>query len=278
MINLKDAVLKTINDKSDDMSSDFIKTGLERLDELTGGGIRRGGICIIGARPAFGKTALALQISQNLSREHKGTVVYWNLEGNAHELGLKMNITEKSINIKEINKNKLKPEFINGLKDYISESIELNFFCEDSISTIDKFIEKCRELKKDKTIDLIVIDYIQLISNEKKIDKNKFYRRCLEKLSKFSKESNCAILVLTQLPRQIEERSNKRPNLLDLESNPELRELSDLVMFIYRDDMYYPNSDEKGYAEIIVEKNKNSDRGMAKFKFNHTYYKYGPLL
>jgi replicative DNA helicase len=247
-----------------------VPTGFEDLDEMTRG-LQGGDLIIIAARPSMGKTSLVLNISQFVAMQPNLTVGFFSLEMSKESLFIRL-----LTSVAQIDSHRLMSGAI-GQKDYgrISHALEtlsaMRLFIDDSSNIgVLEMRAKCRRLQAEHGLNLIVIDYIQLMSG-----RGRFENRTLElaaisrSLKGLAKELGVPIIVLSQLSRAPEGRSDHRPMLSDLRESGALEQDADVVGLIYRDDVYNkdPNNPDAGIAELIIAKQRNGPTGTVRLAF-----------
>jgi replicative DNA helicase len=247
-----------------------VPTGFVDLDEMTRG-FQRGDLIIIAARPSMGKTALVLNISQHVAMQPEMIVGFFSLEMSKESLFLRLLTSEAQIDSHRLMSGAI------GQRDYgrISHALEslsaMRLFIDDTSNIgILEMRAKARRLQAEHGLSLLVVDYIQLMNS-----RGRFENRTLElaaisrSLKGLAKELNVPIVVLSQLSRAAETRSDHRPQLSDLRESGALEQDADLVILIYRDDVYNkdPNNPEAGTAELIVAKQRNGPTGTVKTAF-----------
>lgn len=247
-----------------------VPTGFVDLDEMTRG-LQGGDLIIVAARPSMGKTSLVLNISQHVAVQPKRTVGFFSLEMSKESLFLRLLTSEAQIDSHRLMSGAI------GQRDYprISHALEnltaMNLFIDDTANIgVLEMRAKARRLQAEHGLSLIVVDYIQLMSG-----RGRFENRTLElasisrSLKGLAKELNVPIIVLSQLSRAPEARADHRPQLSDLRESGALEQDADLVMLIYRDDVYNkdPNNPDAGTAELIVAKQRNGPTGVVRLAF-----------
>src|SRR6187397_520010 len=247
-----------------------VPTGFVDLDEMTRG-LQGGDLIIIAARPSMGKTSLVLNISQYVATQPDHSVGFFSLEMSKESLFLRLLTSEA-----QIDGHRLMSGAIGG-NDYhrISHALEklnaMKLFIDDSANVgVLEMRAKSRRLQAEHGLSLLVVDYIQLMSG-----RGRFENRTLElaaisrSLKGLAKELNVPIVVLSQLSRAPEARSDHRPQLSDLRESGALEQDADVVVLIYRDDVYNkdPNSPDAGTAELILAKQRNGPTGVVKLAF-----------
>ena len=247
-----------------------VPTGFVDLDEMTRG-FQPGDLVIVAARPSMGKTSLVLNIAQHVAVQGEHTVGFFSLEMSKESLFLRMLTSEAQIDSHRLMSGAI------GQKDYgrISHALEslsaMRLFIDDTANIgVLEMRAKARRLQAEHGLSLLVIDYIQLMSG-----RGRFENRTLElaaisrSLKGLAKELSVPIVVLSQLSRAPESRSDHRPQLSDLRESGALEQDADLVILIYRDDVYNkdPNSPDAGTAELIVAKQRNGPTGTVRLAF-----------
>lgn len=266
-------VYKDLLDQYDSKQLPGIPSGFPALDELTNG-FQPGDLITLAARPAMGKTSLALQIAKYVASI--GYIpVFFSLEMDKKKLVRRMISADSGIDGVSLARGALQDDDWTALTEVVAELGESKLHISDNSSaTVAEISAKANRLKAElKGLHLIVIDYVQLmkgISRRGNSDPNRTQEvseitRGLKLLAQFLE---VPILALSQLSRAVEMRQNKRPMLSDLRESGSIEQDSDLVLFIYRDDYYNQYSDKRGDAEIIVAKNRNGPTGTAEVRFD----------
>ena len=245
-------------------------TGFIDLDEMTRG-FQPGDLIIIAARPSMGKTSLVLNVSQYVAMQPGMTVGFFSLEMSKESLFLRLLTSEAQIDSHRLMSGAI------GQKDYgrISHALEslsaMRLFIDDTANVgVLEMRAKARRLQSEHGLNLLVVDYIQLMSC-----RGRFENRTLElaaisrSLKGLAKELNVPIVVLSQLSRAPEARSDHRPQLSDLRESGALEQDADVVILIYRDDVYNkdPNNENAGIAELILAKQRNGPTGTVRLAF-----------
>jgi replicative DNA helicase len=247
-----------------------VPTGFVDLDEMTRG-LQAGDLIIVAARPSMGKTSLVLNIAQYVAIQPEHTVGFFSLEMSKESLFLRLLTSEAQIDSHRLMSGAI------GQKDYgrISHALEtlsaMRLFIDDTANIgVLEMRAKARRLQSEHRLSMLVVDYIQLMSG-----RGRFENRTLElasisrSLKGLAKELSVPIVVLSQLSRAPESRSDHRPQLSDLRESGALEQDADVVILIYRDDAYNrdPNSPDAGTAELIVAKQRNGPTGVVKLAF-----------
>jgi replicative DNA helicase len=247
-----------------------VPTGFVDLDEMTRG-LQPSDLIIIAARPSMGKTSLVLNIAQYVATQPNLTVGFFSLEMSKESLFIRLLTAEAQIDGHRLMSGAI------GQKDYgrISHALEtlssMRMFIDDTPNLgVLEMRAKCRRLQAEHGLNLVILDYIQLMNS-----RGRFENRTLElaaisrSLKGLAKELNVPIVVLSQLSRAPEARSDHRPQLSDLRESGALEQDADVVVLIYRDDVYNrePNNENAGIAELILAKQRNGPTGVVKLAF-----------
>jgi replicative DNA helicase len=243
-------------------------SGFNELDKLVC--FEPGQLVLLAARPAMGKTAFALNLASNLCKENDSTIAIFSLEMIATEVSSRLLGMKAKINSKRIRTKKFEDQDLRKIGQALKELSDYRIYVNDSAdTTIEDMYEQCLEIKKEKKLDFVIIDYIQLLNSSCKTgNRQDQLRRMMFELKLLAKELNCVALVLSQLNRNIDKRQNKRPTLEDIQKSHLCPEIIDVIITLYRDGYYFPDSTEAEIAEILIRKNSKGDRGVAKLKWN----------
>jgi len=260
-----------------------VPTGFTDLDEMTSG-LQPSDLIILAARPSMGKTSLALNIAQHVGTKTGMTVGVFSLEMSKEQLFLRMLTAEARIDAHRLRGGFLGERDWGRLSQAIGTLSESKIFIDDTPSIgVLEMRAKCRRLAAEHHLHLVVIDYIQLMQG-----RGRFENRTLEvasisrSLKGLAKELRVPIVVLSQLSRAPEARSDHRPQLSDLRESGALEQDADVVVFIYREDQYgdksAPPSDEQGVAELIIGKQRNGPTGVVKLAFIREFTRFENLM
>ncbi len=233
-----------------------LHTGFRKLDQITNG-LQRGDLIILAARPSVGKTAFALNLALNVARRNKkGTAgaAIFSLEMPATHLMSRMLSSTSSVKSEYLRSGDLNDDRLNNLNTAAGILSNLNIFIDDSSTvTVAEIFSKCRKLAAEDKLDVIVIDYIQLISGSGNADnRQQEVSEISRSLKQLAREMNVPVIALSQLSRLVERRENKMPQLSDLRESGSIEQDADIVMFLYREDYY---TDREG-DDLGVEKVK----------------------
>lgn len=250
-----------------------IETGYKRIDEITGG-LMGGQLYVIGSRPAMGKTALALNIAEHLAIKQDKKVIFYSLEMSAEKLVERLLQIEAKITTEEF-KNPDDNAFTCLYESVYRICVcKSNLVIDDTICVDfeDKF--KNRDKNELKDADVIIVDYLQLITTSHNADfqtRREEVEHIIRLLKYIASELDIPVIVLSQCSRAVEQRPDHRPILSDLRETGIIEECADVVMFLYRDEYYNRDSEYDGIAEIIIAKNNSGYTGFASLAFIREY-------
>jgi len=252
-------ILEKISEKKGLLSG--VPTGFKELDRITAG-LQDSDLIILAARPGMGKTALALNITLNACL-NSVPIAFFSLEMSKEQLALRLLCSESQVNTAKTRNGFLDQTDWEKLTTAATTISSLPLFIDDSPCLSSMEIRaKSRRLKKDYNIGLIVIDYLQLMKTSDTAERRDLaIGEISSSLKALSKELKIPVLALSQLNRRLEERSDKRPILSDLRESGSLEQDADIVLFIYRDEVYNKESINKDQAEILIHKHRNGPTG-----------------
>lgn len=266
-----------------------IPTGFSTLDQLVGLG--KGDLVILAARPSMGKTAFALNIALNVAGKNhrdeseKKTVALFSLEMGADQLVSRMICSEGMLDSEKIKKGTLDNDDMMKLETAVHFLNQKNIFIEDSaFIKVNEVKAKCKLLKNEYGLDLVVIDYLQLLQGSKRTDnRQQEVSEISRSLKQMARELECPVIALSQLSRSVESRHDKRPMMSDLRESGSIEQDADIVSFLYRSD-YYRSEDadenevqepsDVSTVEVIVAKNRNGQTGTAELAFMKRYNRF----
>lgn len=252
-----------------------VAAGFTELDRMTSGW-QKSDLIIIAARPSMGKTAFVLSMARNMAVEHKTPVAFFSLEMSNIQLVNRLIVSESGIPSEKIRNGKLDPHEWTQLVVKIKDLSDAKIFIDDTPAlSIFEFRAKCRRLKAQYDVGVIIIDYLQLMTgpSDSKGNREQEVSTISRSLKAIAKELNVPIIALSQLNRSVETRGgNKRPQLSDLRESGAIEQDADVVIFIHRPEYYGFDQDEEGnslvgLAEIILSKHRNGATGEIKLRF-----------
>ncbi len=253
-----------------------VETGFQRLDNLITG-LQPANLIVLAARPSMGKTALALNIARNVAVNQSKGVVVFSLEMSKPELVQRMMCAEARIDSQRLRHGQLEPSEWSKLTQALTPLYNAPIFIDDTASVnLMEIRAKSRRLKaRHSDLGLIVIDYLQLMVGDTSAEnRQQEIARISRGLKILARDLDVPVLALSQLSRQVEQRTNRRPLLSDLRESGAIEQDADVVLFIYRDEEYNKDSDQKGVAEIIVGKQRNGPTGHCSLAFVKSYTRF----
>jgi len=246
-----------------------IPTGFDRFDTLTAG-LQPSDLIIIAGRPSMGKTALALNIGYNAAQKAGKGVAIFSLEMSKPQLGVRLLGFDSGINSGKLRTGRLREEEWTALTDSANRLSELPIFIDDNSSiSVLEMKAKCRRLRKVNDLGVVIIDYMQLIQGRSSAESRQLEMSEISRsLKALAKDLNVPVVALSQLNRKVEDRPNRRPQLADLRESGAIEQDADVIAFIYRDEVYHPESVEtQNTAEINVAKQRNGPTGYFTLTF-----------
>ncbi len=254
-----------------------VASGFTQLDELTSG-FQKGDLIVIGGRPSMGKTAFSLDIARHVGVELKEPVAIFSLEMSKEQLALRMLCSEARVDSNSVRKGFIRKEDWSKLTNAAGKLTEAPIFIDDSSNiNVLEMRAKARRLKLEhKGLSLIVVDYLQLMRGKGGFDKNREQEisEISRSLKALSKELEVPVIALSQLNRGVEQRNDKRPNLSDLRESGAIEQDADVIIFLYRDELYNKDSHEKGKAEINIAKQRNGPTRTINLAFFPHYTRF----
>ena len=263
---LKDAYERAAHAKeSDDYAG--ISTGFRELDVLLGG-FQKSDLIILAARPSVGKTSLALDMMRHATLIEKKNVAFFSLEMSNMQIMDRLLGMQSGIPFWEIRTNKLTEEKVVKLANTMGELADANLFVDDMAGQhINQIRTKARRLALEQGVDMIVVDYLQLMHGNSKESRTLEVGEVSQGLKNLAKELNIPVVALSQLSRAIEQRQSRRPQLSDLRESGSIEQDADVVIFLDREETWNPETEKKGTAEIFVAKHRNGPTGLVELAF-----------
>ena len=255
-----------------------VATGFVDLDDKTSG-LQKSDLIILAARPAMGKTSLCLNIAQYASLKGGETVGIFSLEMSKEQLVLRMLCADARIDSHRLKTGRLQEKDWARLARAYADLSASHIFIDDSASVTPlEMRAKCRRLKAEHGLGLIVVDYLQLMSGGGRVENRQQEISGISRsLKGLAKELGCPVMALSQLSRAPEARTDRRPQLADLRESGALEQDADVVMFIYREEEHKPTEENRGIAEIIIGKQRNGPTGSIKLAFLREYTRFENL-
>ena len=253
-----------------------IPTGFADLDYKTAG-LHNSDLVLVAARPAMGKSAFALNIATNAAVQAKVPTVIFNLEMSKSQLVNRILCSEAMVDSNKVRTGKIEEDDWVKLATALGPLSEAPIYIDDTPGiTVTEIRAKCRKLKMEKNIGLIVIDYLQLIqgSGKRNSSREQEISEISRSLKILAKELDVPVIALSQLSRAAEQRADHRPMLSDLRESGAIEQDADIVMFLYRDDYYNPDSEKKNIAEVIMAKHRAGSTGTVELLWLGNYTKF----
>ncbi len=256
-----------------------VPTGFEEFDKLTSG-LQPSDLIIIAGRPSMGKTALALNMAGHASIHAGHRVAVFSLEMSKEQLVQRLLCSEARVDSSRLRVGFLHENDWPKLTKAAGGLSEAPLYIDDmAAQTVLEMRAKCRRLQREKGLDLVVIDYLQLVRGGSKFSDSR--EREISDISRslkaLAKELHIPVVALSQLNRSVESRQDKRPQLSDLRESGALEQDADVIAFVYRDEVYNKESPDKGMAEIIIGKQRNGPIGTARLAFLNSYTRFENL-
>ena len=252
-----------------------ILTGFKDLDEKTSG-FQRSDLVILAARPAMGKTAFALNIAQQSAVKYGSSVIIFSLEMSKEQLGQRLLAMQARVEMQKLKQGDLDRKDWDRITMALDELNSTKIVIDDTPGiSIMEMRNKCRRLKAEQGLDLIVIDYLQLMSLQGKTDNRQQEISTISRnLKLLAREMDCACIVLSQLSRAPEQRQDHRPILSDLRESGSIEQDADIVIFLYRDDYYNENTDKPGVCEVNIAKHRSGPTDKIDLTWVSRYTKF----
>ena len=256
-----------------------ITTGFIDLDNKTAG-LHNSDLIIIAARPAMGKSAFAINLATNAAIKANVPAVIFNLEMSKEQVGNRILCSEAMVDSNKIRTGQIEDEDWMKLATTLGELSEAPIYIDDTPGiSIMEIRAKCRKLKLEKNIGLIVIDYLQLIqgTGKKNASREQEISEISRSLKILAKELDVPVIALSQLSRTADRRDDKRPMLSDLRESGAIEQDADIVIFLYRDDYYNEDTEKKNVAEVILAKHRGGSTGTVELAWMPSYTKFANL-
>jgi replicative DNA helicase len=255
-----------------------VPTGFADLDRLTSG-LQPSNLIIVAARPAVGKSTLGLDVARHASVKAGVPTVVFSLEMSRTELVQRLMCAECTVDMQRLRTGRMEESDWTRLTRSLGKLADAPLFSDDSPGTTMMEIRaKCRRLKQRHGLGLVVVDYLQLMQPSKRFEnRQQEVSEISRSLKLLAKELEVPVIAISQLSRQTEARSDRRPMLSDLRESGALEQDSDVVLFIYRDELYDPESPRKGEADLILAKHRNGPTDTVTVTFQGQYSRFAPM-
>ena len=254
-----------------------VATGFTGIDEMLTG-LHESELIIIAARPAMGKTALALNMANNIALSEKLPVVFFSVEMPATQLGMRLLCVDAMIDSQRVRTGHISPEELTKLYQSAHKLERAPIYIDDTPAiNIFEIRAKARRIAQREKLGAIMVDYLQLISSMSKLDRHLQIAEISRSLKHIARELSVPVIAISQLSRAVETRIDQRPQLSDLRESGAIEQDADVVLFIYREEKVKKESEKKGIAEVIVSKQRNGPTGVVELRFWEKYTKFGNL-
>ncbi len=276
MQNIVAEVISEIEDATrKDGRINGLPTGFTDLDrKLTG--LHKGELILVAARPAMGKTALVLNIAKHVVKDEKVPTVIFSLEMSKESLVSRLIAMDALVDAQHLRTGELTDSDWDSIIESTEQLARTPLFIDDNSSiTISELRSKCRKLKQKENIGLVIVDYLQLMNASRPVEsRQQFISEVSRALKGLAREIGVPVIALSQLNRAVDSRPDHKPVLADLRESGAIEQDADVVMFIYRDDYYNPESERPGIAEIIVAKQRNGSTGPVDLVWQGKYTRF----
>ena len=278
--NIRDVLVKTydyielLHSRQGEITG--IPTGFTELDKMTAG-LQKNDLIIVAARPSVGKTAFALNIAQNVATKTEHNVAIFSLEMGAEQLVMRMLAAEGNINSQNLRTGQLTDEDWDKLTMAMGTLSGSGIFIDDTPGIrVSEIRSKCRRLKQEHGLGMVIIDYLQLIQGNRRNAENRQQEvsEISRSLKALARELEVPVIALSQLSRSVEQRQDKRPMMSDIRESGSIEQDADIVAFLYRDDYYDRETENKNIIEIIIAKQRNGPTGTVKLAFAKEHNKF----
>ena len=252
-----------------------VSSGFKDLDDKTSG-FQKGDMILVAARPSMGKTTFTLNIAEHAALREGKSVVIFSLEMSKEQLAYKLLCSEANIDMLKLRTGNLEPDDWDRIARATGPLSKAKMYIDDTAGvTVMEMRSKCRRLKMEYGIDLIMIDYLQLMSGSSGSDnRQQEVSEISRSIKALAKEMECPVIALSQLSRAPEQRADHRPMLSDLRESGSIEQDADVVMFLYRDEYYNKDTEEKNTGECIIAKQRNGPVGTVKLAWLGQYSKF----
>lgn len=268
-VPLQDVLLSNIEaiDKASKLEGGLtgVTTGFKDLDRMTSG-LQKSDLIILAARPAMGKTAFALSLALNAANKGDATVMVFSLEMAKEQLSQRLLAMESKVEMQKMKTGRMERRDWDDVNMALESLSDAKIFIDDTPGiSIVEMKSKCRKLKAESKLDLVIIDYLQLMTPEGRADsRTQEVSIITRNLKLLARELDCPVIVLSQLSRNPEQRTDHRPMMSDLRESGSIEQDADIVIFLYRDEYYNEDTEAPGECEVIVAKQRSGPTGTVK--------------
>ncbi|WP_091772975.1 replicative DNA helicase [Piscibacillus halophilus] len=276
LINVYDNI-EQLHHQSEEVTG--VPTGFKDLDHITSG-FQKNDLIIIAARPSVGKTAFALNIAQNVAIHAQENCAIFSLEMGAEQLVMRMLCAEGNIDAQRLRTGSLQEEDWGKLTMAMGSLSDAGIYIDDTPGVkISEIRSKCRRLKQESGLGMVLIDYLQLIqgSGSSRENRQQEVSEISRQLKALARELEVPVIALSQLSRGVEQRQDKRPIMSDIRESGSIEQDADIIGFLYRDDYYNDDTEKENIIEIIIAKQRNGPIGTVELAFVKEYNKFVDL-
>ena len=253
-----------------------VPSGFPELDAKTSG-FQKGDMILVAARPSMGKTTFALNLAEFAALRHAKSIVIFSLEMSKEQLAYKLLCSEANVDMLKLRTGNLEDSDWDNIAKASGPLAEAKIYIDDTAGiSVMEMRSKCRRIKIEHGIDMIVIDYLQLMSGSGE-SRQQEVSEISRSIKGLAKEMQCPIIALSQLSRAPEQRTDHRPMLSDLRESGSIEQDADIVMFLYRDEYYDKETEDKNVAECIISKQRNGPTGTVKLAWLGQFSKFARL-
>ena len=255
-----------------------IPSGFPELDAKTSG-FQKGDMILVAARPSMGKTTFALNLAQYAALRCGKSIAIFSLEMSKEQLAYKLLCSEANVDMLKLRTGNLEDRDWENIAKASGPLSSAKIFIDDTAGiSVMEMRSKCRRLKIENGIDMIIVDYLQLMSGSRGSEsRQQEVSEISRSIKALAKEMECPVIALSQLSRAPEQRTDHRPMLSDLRESGSIEQDADLVMFLYRDEYYNKETEDKNVAECIIAKQRNGPTGTVKLAWLGQFSKFGRL-
>ena len=252
-----------------------LDTGFDELNYRTGG-FHAGELILIAGRPGMGKSSLAVNIAEHAAFKNQQTVAIFNLEMPKTQMVNRIMCSQARVDSHKIKMGELDTEDWLSIGRVMNKFYQAPLYIDDTATiTVSEIRAKCRRLKQTKQLQLVIIDYLQLMQSPKRTEsRQQEISEISRSLKILAKELEIPVIACAQLSRNVESRSDKRPMLSDLRESGAIEQDADIVMFLYRDEYYNKETEDKGMAECIIAKHRSGETGTFKLGWQGSYTRF----
>lgn len=274
-----DTLVQTFEDvenRHENIALPGLPCGFYDLDAMTGG-FQRSDLTIVAGRPSMGKTSFALNIANNIAEYHKLPIAVFSLEMSKEQLAQRLLSAAAGVESNRIRSGRIHQSEWEPLGNAIGKLTELPIFIDDTPNiTVTEIRSKCRRLQAEQgsELGLVLLDYLQLMDTGNGDNRVQELARITRSLKGLARELQVPLISLSQLSRSVESRNNKRPMMSDLRESGSIEQDADLVVMLYRDEYYNPDTPDRGLAEVIITKHRNGPTGSVKLLFNPQFTQF----